>query len=120
MNRQYYTYFGCSCSIEHDISAIEGGAPKSVATAGADLAAIRIALHHISTSDNSEEAFKDHFEAHLGVMIKSIETIRKSGSYRSLDQRLTDLLDNFYDLANFIMNGDTEVPWPSSSTSFWN
>lgn len=117
MNQQYYTYLGCSCAIEHYVSMIEG-APEAVATAGADLAAVRVALLNSSSNDNSEEAFKELFENHVVVIIEAIEIIRTTSGYQNLDQQLTDLLDHFYDLADSIMGGGDDILWTTGSTSF--
>ena len=118
MNPQYYTYIGCSCAVEHYVSNIPGGASESVATAGADLAGVRIALLNSSSSDNSDEAFAELFEGHVVIIMESIEVIRNSSGYQSLDQQLTDLLDHFYNLADSILGGGNDVKWAAGSTSF--
>ena len=105
MKENYYTYLGCSCVVEHLIANIEGEPPEDVAKVAKYLEKIRLYLLEHSSNDSSGEAFREVFKEQALLIMKSIELLQKSNLFEDLHDKLTDLLEEYYNLAKSVMDG---------------
>ncbi len=120
MNKEYYTYLGCSCAVEHLIANIEDGATPEVALVASDLAQVRIDLLNGSTNDPSMAAFEELFKNQVVIIMESIEVLRSSDCFANVDGVLNELLEHYYQIGDSLMGGGGSCSWGTSPvTSYY-
>jgi len=131
MTKDHYTFVGCTCALEYYVNASDASDKQTALDACAALKNVRESIMSNCENDSSEETSAEVFSEHVVTVLESIELIRSTSLYESLDTTLTDLLDHFYNTADSIMGGGggSSSDWPtepdgsggnsSSSSSFW-
>lgn len=100
MNEQYYTFIGC-CNAMEQAFANDPEAAKAVAK----LSSIRKSLLESGPSDESGTNLKSALRTHVVTLLEAVETLRANPKYQSLDGKLIELMNNYYNISDTIMGG---------------
>lgn len=109
MNRNYYTFIGCSNAVEYFYSKHEKAASPDVIVAVQQLQSIREALLHSSAIGDPERSLKSALNSHVVSLLEAIETLRSSAEFASMDETLIDLLNHYYNISDEIMGGGGSI-----------
>ncbi|MGJ8726226.1 MAG: hypothetical protein ACSHYB_16840 [Roseibacillus sp.] len=100
MNENYYTFIGCCNAVEQTFAG-----DAEVADAVNNLTSVRKALLESGQSGDPDTSLKSALEVHVVTLLEAIEALRASPKYQSLDDKLVELLNNYYNISDSIMGG---------------
>lgn len=122
MTKNHYTFVGCTRALEYYVNASDASDKQTAVDACAALNTVSEAIMSECENDSTEEKAAEVFSQHVVTVLESIEYIRGTSLYQSLDSTLTDLLDHFYNTADDAMGGggQTSGSWNGVGGSIYS
>ena len=122
MNKELYTFLGCTKALEFYINASEANEAsdtddkQTALNAAALLSLVSENLMLQCAADSSEATAKEAFATQVTTILEAIEQVRNTAVFAELNSTLTELLDQFYNTAESIMGGGGQSSmngWPT-------